>query len=82
MSSILFRIAGISRSQFKCIYFQKEKLFINFYSIYGIYIKFRKNVIVIGNVFLELETERKLLISLSKKRCLKTPFVSQHVKAS
>ena len=43
---------------------------------------FVKNIIVTPNTFLKLQTVKILLRSLSKKRCFRTHFDSQHVKAS
>ena len=42
----------------------------------------KKWMIVIANVFPKLQTVKILVISLSKKRCFRTCFDSQHVKPS
>ena len=61
-----------------------KKIFLVFYSIYGIFIKFwtfsKKNKIVVANVFLELAPVQGLVMPLTIQRCLKTSFDSQHVK--
>ena len=41
-----------------------------------------KKIIVIAYVFPKLQTVKNLSRPLSKKRCFRTPFDSQHVKAS
>ena len=41
---------------------------------------FKKMKIVIDNVFPKLQTVNDLARPLSKKRCFRTPFDSQHVK--
>ena len=66
---------------------EKRKFFSsNFFSIYGIYIKFQtfsiKKRIVIANVFPKLPTIKDLVRPLSKKRRFRTSFDSQHVKGS
>ena len=43
---------------------------------------FKKKKIVIANVFPKLQTVKDLVRPLSKKRCLRTSFESQHVKGS
>ena len=58
-----------------------------FGSISGIYIKFetfwkKKKKIVIANLFPKLETAKILLRPHSKKRCFRTNFDSEHVRAS
>ena len=40
MGSILFKIVRIWHAQFKCNYLKNKKVFLNFDSISGIYIKF------------------------------------------
>ena len=37
-------------------------------------------MIVIANLFLELQTVKDIVRSLSNKRCFRTPLDSQHVK--
>ena len=43
---------------------------------------FQKKYIVIANIFPKLETVKGLVRALSKKRCLRTYFESEHVKWS
>ena len=61
-----------------------KNLFSVFYSIHGISIKFwlffKKNKIVMGDIFLELATVQGLVTPLTIQRRLKTSFDSQHVK--
>ena len=86
MASILFKIVRICNSQFKCNYLKNEKLFqiflFHFWNIRQILNIWKKRMIVIGNVFAKLETVKIFLTPLSKKRCFRTRFDSQHVKAS
>ena len=57
-----------------------------FFSVSGIYIKFeifsKKKKIVMAIVFLKLQKVKNLVRTLSKKRCFRTSFQSQHVKIS
>ena len=39
-------------------------------------------MIVMGNVFQKLQAVKELVRPLSKKRCFRTPFDSQHFKGS
>ena len=63
---------------------QTKNIFLVFYSIYGISIKFwtfsKKKKIVIGNVFPKLATGQGLVRPITIQRSLKTSFDSQHVK--
>ena len=65
MSSILFNIARICNSQFKCKYLKKEKLFLNFlfyfWNLHQILNIFKKNMMVIGNIFPNLRTVKMLV---------------------
>ena len=86
MTIILFRIARICNSQFKCNYLKNETLFPNFllhflnpHQILNIC---KEMMLVIANVFAELQTVNILVRPLSKKRRFRTRFDSQHVKAS
>ena len=86
MASILFKIVRIWNSQFKCNYHKNEKVFLNFLSHFlnqhEILKILKKRMIVIANVFPKLKTVKILVRRLSKKRCFRTRFESQHVKAS
>ena len=82
MKSILFRIVRICRSLFKG-YLKNEKIFLNFYSFLessSNFKHFQKKYMVIANIFPKLETVKGLVRALSKKRCLRTCFESEHVK--
>ena len=63
---------------------KNKNIFLDFYSIYGISIKFwtflKKNKIVIANVFKELTTVQVLVTPLTIHHRLKTSFDSQPVK--
>ena len=86
MGSILSKIVRICNSQFIQNYLKKEKLFLNslfhFWRLHQILNIVKKRAIVIANVFPKLETVKILVRPLSKKRCFRTRFDSQHVKAS
>ena len=63
---------------------QTKNIFLVFYTIYGISIKFwtfsKKKKIVIGNVFPKLATVQGLVRPLTIHRSFKTSFDSQHVE--
>ena len=59
-----------------------SRLFVPFWNLHQILIILKKRMIVIANVFPKLQTVKVLLRPLSKKRCYRTLFDSQHVKAS
>ena len=86
MASILLKIVRISNSQFKLNYVKKEKLFLNFVFRFGnlhqILNILQKSMIVIANVFPKREIVKILVRPLSKKRCFRTRFDSQHLKPS
>ena len=54
----------------------------HFWYLHEILNIFKEKLIVIGNVFPKLQTLKSLVRPLSKKPCFRTPFDSQHVKAS
>ena len=86
MAGILFKIAWISHSQFKCIYLKNEKKFLNFlfhfWNIHQILNVLKEQMIVIANVFPILQTLKNVVRPLSKKPHFRTRFDNQHVKAS
>ena len=86
MEIVLFQIARISNSQFKCNYPKNEKFFLNFlfhfWNLYQILNVSKENMIVIANVFAKLQTVKNLVKILSKRRPFRPRFDSQHVKAS
>ena len=65
---------------------EKRKTFCNFlfhlWYLHEILNIFKEKLIVIGNVFPKLQTVKSLVRPFSKKPCFRTPFDSQHVKAS
>ena len=86
MTSIVFKIARISHSQFKWNYLKNEKKFLNFLihfqKIHQILNFLKKKMMVIANVFPKLQTVKNLVRPLSKKHRFRTRFDSQHVKSS
>ena len=86
MASMLFKIARICNSQFKCNYLKNEKLFRNFLfhfsNLHQILNLLKKRAIVIANISPKLKTVKNFVRPISKKRCFRTRFDSQHVKAS
>ena len=86
MTSILFRIVRICSSLFKCKYLKNEKHFLHvlfhLWYLHQILKIFEKKMIMIANVFSQLLNVKDLLRPLSKNRCFRTSFDSQHVKWS
>ena len=86
MASVSFKIVRICNSQFKCSYLKNEKLFLkflfHFWNLDQMLKILKKRMIVRANVFPKLHTVKIFLTPLSEKRCFKTRFESQHVKAS
>ena len=86
MASILLQIARICNSQFKCNYLKKKKNFLNscfhFWNLHEILNILEKKMIVIANVFPQLQNVKKLARTLSKEQRFRTGFGSQHVKAA
>ena len=86
ITSILFRIVGISRSLLKCNYLESKKYFLCFLfhlkNIHQISNISKKKKIVIANVFPKLTTVQDLVRPLTKKRRVRTSFDSQHVRVS
>ena len=86
MPSILVKIVCICNSQFKRNYLKNEKGFLNLLSHFSNRHQnlkiLKKGMIAIANVFPKGETVKILARPLSKKRCFRTRFESQHVKAS
>ena len=86
MASILFKVVRICNSQFKCNCVKNDKFILN--SLFHFWIQhqilniLKKNMIVVANVFPKLMTVKLLVRPLTKKRCVRTRFDSQHVKAS
>ena len=86
MASILFNIARICNSQFKCNYLKNKKLFHNFlfdlWNLHQILNISKKNMMVIANIFPKLKNLKILVRPLSKKRRFRKRFASQHVQVS
>ena len=59
-----------------------SQLFVPFLESTSNFTHSEKRIIVIANVFKKLETVKILVRPLSKKRCFRKRFDSQHVKAS
>ena len=83
MTSIVLRIVKIWSSLFKGSYLKHKKMFLNFlfhlWNRHQILTIFEKKMIVIINVFPKLQTVKDLVKPLSRKRCFRTSFDSQHV---
>ena len=86
MASIMFKIARICNSEFKCNYLKNEKHFLDFFfhfwNLRLILNILKEKVIVIPNVFPKLQTVKNLVRTLSKENRFRTGFGSQHVKSS
>ena len=84
MTSIMFEIVKTCNSLFKCNYPRNKKLFLIFFlhlwNLHQIFNIFQKEMIVIANVFLRLQTVKDLVKSLYKDRRFRTSFGNQHVK--
>ena len=82
---MLFRMVRICNSQFKCNCLKHEKIFLNSFfhcwNLHQIFNILKKRMIVIGNAIPKLKNVKSFVRPLSKKRRLRTRFVSQHVKA-
>ena len=82
--SILFRIRRNCRSRFKSSYLKNKKHFLGFllhlWNLNQIWNVFKKNNIVIANVFPKLATVTGFVTQLTFERGLKSSFDSQHVK--
>ena len=86
MTSMLFRILRTSDSLLKRNYIKNEKLSLNFlfnlWSLHQLLNNFLKKKIVAAIAFPKLQTVKDLVRQLSKNRCFRTSFDSQHVKRS
>ena len=86
MASILFNIARICNSQFKCKYLKDEKHCFSFvfhlWTLHQILNILNKKMMVIANVFPKLQTVKNFVTPLCKKRRFGTPLESEHVKVS
>ena len=86
MASILFKVVRICNSQLKWNYPKNENLFLNFlfhfWILHQILNIWEEKMIVIVNVFPNLQTVKILVRPLSRKRRFRTRFGSQHGKAS
>ena len=84
ITNILFRIARICRSLFKSSSLKNNKHFLAYlfklWNLHQILNSFKKQKIVIANVFPKLATVQGLLTPLTIHRRLKISFDSQHVK--
>ena len=78
MASILLQIARICNSQFKCNYLKNKKNFLNscfhFWNLHEILNILEKKMIVIANVFPQLQNVKKLARTLSKEQRFRTGF--------
>ena len=85
MASILFIIARIWDSEFKCNYVKNEKLVLNFlfdfWKLQQIW-NILKEKLVIANIFPNLNKVKILVRPLSEKRHFRKRFDSQLVKLS
>ena len=86
MASNLFNIARISNSQLKCNYLKNEKLFLNFsfyfWNLHQILNILIKKMMVVANVFPNVQTVKNLVTPLYKKRRFGARLDSGHVKVS
>ena len=84
ITSILFRIVRICRSLFKSSYLKKKKHFLGFlfylWKLHQISNIYKKEKIVIANVFPKVATVQGLVTPLTIQCRLKISFDSQHVK--
>ena len=84
ITSILFWIVRICRSLFQSSYLKNKKHFLSFlfhlWNLHQILNIFKKNKIIIANVFPKLATVQGLVTPLTIQRPVKTSFDSQHVK--
>ena len=71
MASILFNIARIFNSQFKCKYVKNEKLFLNFllhvWNLHQILNILKKKTMAIANVFPKLQSVKNYVTPHCKK---------------
>ena len=79
-------MARICDSEFKCNYVKNKKLVLNFlfnfWNLHEILNILKKKMMVIANIFPNLQTLKMLVRPLSKKRRFRKRLVSQHVKVS
>ena len=84
MTSILFVIAMIYCSQFKCNYLRNKNIFLcfhhNFWNLGQILHVSQKKMSLIAYVFPKLETAKDVVSEMSKKQRFRAPFDSQHPK--
>ena len=83
---ILLKIGRICHFQFKYHSLKKEKIFLKFLfhlsTLHQILNILKKKMVPIANVFPKLQTVKILVRALSKNRCFRKRFDSQHVKVS
>ena len=86
MASILFNIARICNSQFKCKYLKNEKLFLNFlcylFNLHQILKFLEKKLMVLANMFPKLQTVKNFVTPLCKKHRFGTRLDSRNVKVA
>ena len=86
MENILFKIARICSSQFRCNYLKNIKhvlhFLFDFWRLDQILNILKENILVIANVFPKLQTEKNLSRILSNNRRSRLRFDSQHVTES
>ena len=84
MVSILLQIGRIGNSQCKCNYLENVKRFFNFlihfWKLHQTWNILRKKMLVIANVFPQLQTVKNFLKAFCIKCCFGKYFDSQHVK--
>ena len=86
MATILFNIARISYSQFKCKYLSNEKIFLNFlcyfWNLSQILNFLEKNLMLLANVFPKLQTMKNFVTPLCKKSRIGKRLDSRNFKVS
>ena len=86
ITRMLFRIVRISCSVFKCNYLKNENHFLSFLcrlsNLHQILNIIKKKMVVRANVFRKLQNVKDLFRLLTKKRCFRRSFDTQHVKGS
>ena len=84
MACLLFNIARICNSQFKCKYLKNEKRFLNFlfhiWILHQVLHILKKMMMVIANVFPKLQTVKDFVTQLCNNGRLGTRLDSRHVK--
>ena len=83
MPRIVFKIARSCHCQFKCNYLKNEKLFLNFlfhfWNLHHLLNILNEKMIVVANVFSNLQSVENLVRTLSKRRLFRACFDTQNV---